>query len=357
MWAVVITMRLDINRRLYDVAIRQAIYVDRVKAGQFIEFNKVMNELNTEFSRILFRTKYKTLDALTKLELNKLLLTLRESQSKIYNNYTTQAIKQLEAFMKVDLTISQITLASIVAGRRLTEEEAIEYIEENKQDENSYLFGLLAATTKPEALWSSVKNAPVPANGNLPTALILGFAAASSASMENLIRIGYANKYTPQQVADLAFGTENVQGTASLSQRIINQSHSVTDTIISDVHALTYSGVASVLFSGYMWHSILDGGTTAICRSRHNTVHRYGKGPLPPAHYRCRSTVIPFSGAFAGDTLPDSLYDWFQSQPEEVQRDLFKEKELESLKQSGKFNATTGLNLQQYRDKISILLK
>lgn len=350
-------MRLDINRRLYDVALRQAIYVERIKAAQFIEFNKTMNELNSEFSRILYRTKYKTLDALTKAELNKLLLALRASQSKIYNNYTAQAIKQLEAFMKADLVVSQITLASILAGRVLSEDEALSYIEENKQDDNSYLFGFAAATTKPELLWSGIKNAPIPANGNLPESLILGFAAAGSAATENLIRIGYANKYTVEETIALMVESEAVQGGASLSKKLLYQNKSLTDTVIADVHALAYSGVASLLFTGYMWHSIMDGRTTEICKGRNNSVYLYGKGPLPPAHYRCRSTVIPFSGAFSGDTMPDSLYDWLLSQPEDVQADMFNANELEVLKQTGKFTASKGLNLEQYRNKISEILK
>lgn len=350
-------MRLDINQRLYDVAIRQAIYVERIKTAQFIEFNKVMNELNTEFSRILYRTKYKTLDALTKVELNNLVLSLRASQSRIYNNYTSQVIKQLEAFMKADLMVSQVTLASVIAGRNLSEDEALNYIEENKQEENPFLFGLSAATTNTDLMWSTVKNAPIPANGNLPTALILGFAATGSAAMENLLRIGYANKYSVDEVINLAFESDIVQGSSSLSKKLLNQNRSVVDTVITDVHSLVYSGVASLLFSGYMWHSILDGRTTDICRSRNNSVYLYGKGPLPPAHYRCRSIVIPFSGAFTGDNLPDSLYDWLQSQPEDVQSNLFSKSELESLKQTGKFNAVNGLNLAQYRDKISEMLK
>lgn len=350
-------MRLDINRRLYDVALRQAIYVERIKAAQFLEFNKTMNQLNTEFSQILYRTKYKTLDALTKAELNNLLLALRASQSKIYNNYTTQAIKHLEAFMKADLMVSQITLASILAGRTLSEDESLSFIEENKQKDNGFLLGFAAATTKPDLLWSGIRNAPIPANGNLPEALILGFAATGSAAMENIIRMGYANKYSVDEVIALAVESDSVQGGSSLSKKLIYQNKSVTDTVISDVHALTYSGVASLLFTGYMWHSIMDGRTTDICIGRNNKVYVYGKGPLPPAHYRCRSMVVPFSGAFSGDTMPDSLYDWLLSQPEDVQRDMFNDSELEVLKQTGKFTASKGLNLEQYRNKISEILK
>lgn len=350
-------MRLDINKRLYDLAIRQAIYVDRVKAAQFLEFNNVMNDLNVELSKILFRTKYKTLDALTKSELGVLIASLRNSQSKIYNNYVTKIIAQLEQFMKDSLYLNQISISSILNGSELSKEGSIRYIIENQQKDNSFLFGLSSVTGNDDLLWSKIKNQPIPANGNLPEALILGFTAAASASVERLIQIGYANRYTFQETFDLAFSKDNPSGGIELSKILINQNNSVIDTVFGDVHSLVYGGVASVLFSAYVWHSIMDSRTSDVCRSRNDNVYRFGKGPLPPAHYRCRSVIAAIYGAFNGDMLPDSLYDWAMSQPEDVMNDLFTSSELESLKTTGKFNVTNGLNLQQYRDKISTLLK
>ncbi|QZA70449.1 minor capsid protein [Erwinia phage AH03] len=348
-------MQIDINQRLYDLALRQAIYVERVKVGQWQEFNKTLSDLSDEFSKILFRTKYKTLDALSKVELNKLLLNLRVSQGRIYNAYTSKIIAQLEAFMKADLTLSQIALASTLAGRTLNEDEAISFMQEEKKSNS--LFGILAVTSNTDSLWSSIKNSPVPANGNLPLSIITGFAAMGSAALENIVRLGYVNKYSTNDIYSLAFDDENVNGNVSLSRKLSNQNKTNLATVISDVHSLTYSGVASILFSGYMWHSILDSGTTQICRSRSNSVYQYGKGPLPPAHERCRSSVVPFSGAFAGDSLPPTLLTWYETQPDDVKSDLFSESELENIRKSGKFEAQNGLNLQQYRDKLSNLLK
>ena len=37
----------------------------------------------------------------------------------------------------------------------------------------------------------------------------------------------------------------------------------------------------------------LDGRTSAICRALDGTIHEYGKGPVPPQHFNCRSATVP----------------------------------------------------------------
>tara|TARA_Y100000004_G_scaffold168231_1_gene201450 strand:- start:2263 stop:3456 length:1194 start_codon:yes stop_codon:yes gene_type:complete len=43
----------------------------------------------------------------------------------------------------------------------------------------------------------------------------------------------------------------------------------------------------------YKYVATLDGKTSAICRALDGTVHDYGKGPLPPQHFNCRSATVP----------------------------------------------------------------
>jgi len=45
--------------------------------------------------------------------------------------------------------------------------------------------------------------------------------------------------------------------------------------------------------SQYQWLSALDSRTTLICASRDGQRWDVGLGPLPPAHYNCRSDIIP----------------------------------------------------------------
>ena len=43
----------------------------------------------------------------------------------------------------------------------------------------------------------------------------------------------------------------------------------------------------------YEYVAILDARTTALCGSLDGKKFRYGKGPMPPQHFNCRSTTVP----------------------------------------------------------------
>lgn len=44
----------------------------------------------------------------------------------------------------------------------------------------------------------------------------------------------------------------------------------------------------------YQWISVIDAKTSQICQDLNRKVFRRGKGPVPPAHPNCRSTVAPY---------------------------------------------------------------
>lgn len=54
----------------------------------------------------------------------------------------------------------------------------------------------------------------------------------------------------------------------------------------------TYQNNAQYL-RGVQWVSVLDSRTTVICASRDGKIYPVDKGPRPPAHPRCRSTITP----------------------------------------------------------------
>src|SRR5690606_11553648 len=47
------------------------------------------------------------------------------------------------------------------------------------------------------------------------------------------------------------------------------------------------------ILNGYRWSSTLDNRTSSICASLDQRVFEFGKGPVPPAHPNCRSSIVP----------------------------------------------------------------
>lgn len=85
------------------------------------------------------------------------------------------------------------------------------------------------------------------------------------------------------------------------------QSETLTRTIIN--HASSEARQATLqendaLIKGYEWVSTLDSRTTLICGGRDGRLFPTGRGPLPPAHWGCRSTTIPvMKDEFAVDNV------------------------------------------------------
>jgi len=102
----------------------------------------------------------------------------------------------------------------------------------------------------------------------------------------------------------------------------------------------------------YRYTATLDSRTSPICRALDGTEHLYGKGPIPPQHFNCRSTTVPIVdyeglgfdppppsklGRPGGDkNIPDgeNYGPWLKRQPKAVQ-----EKVLGDKGQVGYFNA------------------
>ena len=117
----------------------------------------------------------------------------------------------------------------------------------------------------------------------------------------------------------------------------------------------------SALFGRYVWWSVMDGNTTEVCRSRNRKVYRYGTGPLPLAHIRCRSHTAPATSA--SDLAEETFYTWLARQPIDVQDDILGEEGGEAIR-SGKlkpndipkYEADKPLTYEQFRKKIKEVL-
>ena len=374
-------MALADNQRLYDIATRQQVYIEGVKVQYAREFNFVLAELRIELNRLLNRVKYKTLDGLTKAELNRLVLSLRESQSRIYSKYTQQLIKQLKDFMAVNLEMNRraysLAHADSLAHAEMNEEmmedgettpkvptdaQAIEYIKQQNESSNIIpLFGIASVTGNNDRLWSAVTNAPIPANGLYLLPFVKTFATSAQAGVENTIRKAWSNGWTLQETIAELTGEDAKQGTSSQLQRVGVQASAVLATAVQHVSAIVGAGVVSALFGWYMWHSVMDSRTTEICSSRNHKRYRYGAGPIPPAHIRCRSHIAPIVGM--DDIAAETFYTWAVRQPADVQDDILGEDVADEMrsgklkeKDLPKFEARQPLTLDEFRRKINEIL-
>lgn len=318
------------NQRLFDISTRLAVYVEGVKANQTRQFNSVIKQVNILVTNLLGHVKYRNLDGLSKTEINRLLITLRKSQSRIYSKYTEQLIQQLQEFTFINLEVNRRIWVSAHIEKKgepddelenlfvVEDNDAIQYIvdiqEEDENDKMLPLWGSAPITGNDDRMWGIVTGTPIPSNGMFLLPFIRLFAMIAQANIEHAIRKAWTNKLTVEETLASIVGTgEIVQGTPTELSKIKVHSTAVINTTVAHPAAIVLAGVTSALFTHYMWVSVMDSRTTDICRSRNHNVYRYGQGPLPPAHMNCRSSIAPLWTK--SDLVQQSLAGWVARQP------------------------------------------
>lgn len=71
----------------------------------------------------------------------------------------------------------------------------------------------------------------------------------------------------------------------------------------------------------YEWLSVLDSRTTAICQSLDGNRYKVGSGPMPPAHFGCRSTTYPILKGLK-PRKRETYSSWIKRQPVDAQNDI-----------------------------------
>lgn len=151
---------------------------------------------------------------------------------------------------------------------------------------------ITATLPSPNQLTAAVKARPF--NNKILKDYLNDFTKEQAKIIRNSISIGFfEGKPTAEIIRDLtgtkALGFKDglLNTTRASAERMVRTAINHTASVAKE---LTYEQ-NDIPF--YEWVSVLDGRTSPICMSRDGKVWRVGKGPLPPAHFNCRSTTSP----------------------------------------------------------------
>lgn len=343
---------------LFDAFTRQQAYLEGYKTGLEGRLDMVLRDMFADVQKVMAETDADTMNLLTRKRLNELIRAVQKLQLRRNDAFRAEMLRELRAFAQGDM--------------RMT----VEVVETHEEDtvDNAYaaalglpLLGLLALKNTREGrarLWALVDNSPDPATGQTARELINTYLSSVTRGMRDVIVRGYANGWTVKETVTAIFGTKKNNYKDGLTNTLKRQGASMLHTVVQHVKQTVQAGVASVFYKTYEWVSVIDLATTAICRSRDGNIYRYGKGPLPPAHYRCRSTTVPVSASAVGNMQPSTFHAWLKVQPVAVQNDLVGARVARDLRsgritaeQLGKFRARQRLTLEQYLAKVSNIIR
>lgn len=128
-----------------------------------------------------------------------------------------------------------------------------------------------------------------------------GLEEGRTAKVHDAIRIGMVEGETVDQIVKRVRGTKALAYKDGVLEITRRDAEAVVRTAVTHIAAgaseATYERNAD-LISSVKWISTLDARTTPICQARDGKIYQVGKGPRPPAHFRCRSTTTPVTKSF-----------------------------------------------------------
>jgi hypothetical protein len=310
-----------INRNLYDILIRHQLYVEGFKNYQkknFIkELPKLVKDLKNEFKQV----PYKILDEMTKRELNEFQRSIKKFNNDFFDFWNKQLIKELDAFLKADFYLTKDVLANylnkentIVKDRKENDLTIIN--KARKEDDNKIVPFYFVFDNEEEKLRKQIFNTLVPGVGTMPDDYLNSEGLNTLEKIQSKINSGFADKESVYDILDNVIGTEDNGFKDGIILSIINAQTIVQNTLIQQITSIIGASIFSTNFDRYQWISVMDSRTSDICIFRNLKIYYYGKGPLPPAHRRCRSHTMPYLG---NQTPDESVSDWALTQSSSIQ--------------------------------------
>ena len=296
---------------LIDLIIQHSVYLERLKAGEIRRFDPALRELD----RIVIELLGDAGQSPSFRRVNQVIGELVKRGGRSNAAYLDDLTKRLKGISEYTAEFHSATLK--LAGP-LAQARA--------------MLGAEAA-----AVWRQTLQRPLQATGQLLEAFTNGWSQRALGRMEKIIRVGYAQGMTTDQIAALLHGTQSLgfrDGVlGSLTKR---EADAMVKTAIAHVNSTAQMAAMEAnadRLEGYMWLSVLDTRTSTTCRSLDGRIFKLGKGPVPPIHVNCRSATAPVvkgikpsglrvaQGAYGEHNVRASTtyYDWLKRQPKYFQ--------------------------------------
>ena len=347
-------------RSITDIATRHQVMLERLKAGKAKDYRVLAKKFEADLLAAANRLGVDSLDQLTKKELNLLISNV----TKLNKKYQAAIVKDLDK----DL-------------RKLAKDDAIF----ERQTINSFLVTGNAASAANLAYAAAIAS-PISATGELLEPFIKNWSRTRVTQVSGVIRKGYKEGQTLSQMTQLIRGTRANNFKDGLTSLQTRQAQAVIRTAVQHVSATarmqTWEANKDIV-KAYKWRSTLDGRTTQRCRSLDGLEFEMGRGPMPPIHISCRSTINfvldealglgdldkgATRSALGGEVpAKQTYYDWLKTQPKDFQRSAIGKQKTTWLndgtlnsEQFAKLNLDKNfkpLSLDQMREKRAMMLK
>ena len=319
------------NEQYLNQTIRRIVYLESLKQS---EINKLTPHI-------------KAIDKLIKEQLIGDEMT--ELTIKSFNGVVTEIKQGVQAELVAYTDSVSVTLVDVAADTYAFEAKSIDAAFDGFK-----LASGIKIAEKAKILEKLVKNTPLAVKGSegkTVTDLFDELANNESNKYINHIKLARYEGKTNQQIVQMIRGTRKNGYKDGLMEVTARQAKTIVRTTVQ--HAAMQGKAAFAndnadIIKGEKWLSTLDGRTSSQCRSLDGVVFELGKGPRPPLHHNCRSTVlIVLKDEYAGrgninkraskdgPVENESYYSWLNKQPKDFQDDVLGETRGKLLRSGG----------------------
>lgn len=259
------------NSYYTDAAIRRAVYVERLKSGQRVDYDRVLAQVIPRIQSILLQYDVDNVADLSARQLSRLLNAITRELDKASSDF----VKTLLAWMR-EFAHDQNDWNEEIMRRTLSEDSGI--VVPYKYTDAVVFGGLVGSTgmTIRDSLRATIDT--------------------QRQHLQRRIKIAAAQNLSMRDAARGIIGTKGALYRDGLFGQLRNFGHEVIGSTIqfaANSTNLAFLNKYQDYVTGYMWVAVLDSKTSATCRSLDGQVFKYGEGPVPPAHPNCRSSITP----------------------------------------------------------------
>lgn len=325
-----------------DVMLRQQIFFEAVKDNEADRAEEVTDAVVMALVGAMLKLGFTSFVGIPKSKLTELLTKTRELLSKQFDRLTLDFFDRMQTVLASTLTVTKKNY-QFTSGKKVT-----------AKDFNG-------STGGNKRLWDKITRDLIPGTGHTPIELVKDFTRSTMAQVALLIKRAYAENWTTEQLVTAIRGTQRLGFKDGVARKIANQYKTVVRTMMQHIQSYLDYHIGKLIYDQYQWLSTLDAVTTAVCRSRHLKIYRYGKGPRPPAHHNCRSRIVGMAGDLSNQTAR-TFYEWLRGQPSQFLKAALTPREFAAIKNGTAkaddfkaFRNTRRLTAEQFGKRVPLM--
>jgi len=296
------------NTYYNDATIRRAVYVERLKSGQRLNYDKVLAIIIPMLYSVLAQYDVDSVGELSTRQLTKLINEMNGALDKASAAFAKRLLSWLKDF-----------------GREQNDWNT-RLMDNTVDDEDNPLPAVPYSYTN-DLIFAGI----VGSTGMTVKESLAALIATQKAHIAKRIKMAASQNQKMSVTIKDVIGTRAQSYRDGLMGQLRNFGHEVVGSVIQFAANRTNMGFMDKFqdyVTGYMWVSILDGKTSGICRSLDGQVFDFGAGPMPPAHPNCRSHItavfrsgVKFLEGLTRKATSGSIdagvtyYSWLKKQP------------------------------------------